>query len=607
MDVRQTLNTLPGQPGVYLMYNEANRVIYVGKAKVLKNRVRSYFQKNQALNSPKVARMVPHIERIETIVTDNEVEALVLEANLIRKYQPRYNTALKNSKGFPYIKISWHHDYPKIQLARSYGKKDKSLFYGPYPSVGAVRSLLEAITQIFPIEKCKDPAKEKRTCIYYDMKRCMGHCVKKVSSEEYKAMLQGVKLFLDGKSDELKDRLKEQMHRYSDKLQFEAAGQVRDTIFALERAIQPARNQKMVSKPHDYFDTIHIARKGNICHLQLFQIREGYLQTPLQDTFLIEPEDQLTDVLAQFLYDYYSHHADRIPKEILLPFDLPDQDIFKAWLESQRKSKVKLKIPLKGMKKRLLDLVQKNVTEGLKKAEVESKWKLIEEGLSELKEVLELEDMPYRIEGFDISHFQGQDTVASMVVFINGKPAKSEYRRFKIHWAEGLPNDFISMQEVISRRYQRLKKESLPEPDLILIDGGKGQVSSAIKACFNIGYHPKGLIGLAKREEQIILPDRSEALCLPRHSSGLKLLQQVRDESHRFALTYHRTLRKKRTIGSELDQIPGIGPKRRQMLLRSFGSLDKIKEANVEALRKIGRVPVEVAYKIYNHFHEGEE
>lgn len=601
-ELSQQLALLPQQPGVYLMKDAAGQILYIGKARVLAKRVNSYFQ-NRPLHGPKIEKMVPLVRQIETIITDSEIEALVLEEQLIRKYQPRYNTLLKNSKGFPYLRLDWNSPYPQIEFAHQRRKKDKALYYGPYPSRSAVYALLHTIREMFPIEKCKDPSKEKQVCIYYQIKKCLGHCQQKVSSEQFKEMLMDIRLFLEGKSSLLKERLEAKMRFYAERMQYEEAMQIRDTLGALQRYILPAKQQKIVGKPDLNLDLIQMARNALMCHVVIFPVRQGQLETPLPQTFSIQLQDEADEILTRFIYAHYSRYGD-IPPEILLSDELSEPEVLEAWLSAQRGSKVQLKHPQRGDKKALLEMVAKNAASGLQQAESAQRYELALEGLQELQTLLELKELPERIEGFDISHFQGQETVASMVVFENGRPLKSDYRRFKIESAEGLPNDFLSMEEVVTRRYRRRIKEGQPLPDLILIDGGKGQVSAALKAFQNLRVAPPALIGLAKKEELIVIPDRKELVRLPRHSPALRLLQQVRDESHRFALGYQRQRRKARTLDSELDNIPGIGAQRRKELLRRFGALDKIRTAEVADLMLVGGLPRKVAQQVYQHFHK---
>lgn len=602
----QQLDLLPTQPGVYLMRDTSDTILYIGKARNLARRVSSYFQ-GRPLHGPKIEVMVPLVYRVETIITDTEVEALVLEEQLIRKHQPRYNTLLKNSKGFPYIRIDWGDPYPKVEFAYQRKAGDHAIYYGPYPSAGAVRGLLHAIRELFPIEKCKDPRKEKQVCIYYQIKRCMGHCQKKVTSDEFKDMLSDIRLFLEGKSELLKTRLQDKMRSCSERMHYEQAAQYRDTLQSLQRYIQPAQKQKIVGKPEWNLDVIQFARNALMCHVAVFPVRGGEIQTPLPQTFTVQLRDENTEIITRFLYQFYSRYGD-IPPEILLPPELDekleDQALLEEWLGAQRGGKVGLRFPQRGDKKALLEMVAKNAASGLAQAEKASRYEMSLEGLQELQSLLELDKMPERIEGFDISHFQGQETVASMVVFEGGVPSKADYRRFKIQSAEGLPNDFLSMEEVVSRRYKRGSKEGKALPDLILIDGGKGQVSAAMKAFEKIHVRPPALIGLAKKEELIVLPDRKDLVRLPRHSPALRLLQQVRDESHRFALTYQRQLRSKRTLDSELNAISGIGPRRRQDLLRRFGSVDKIRSAELSDLMLTGGLPRKVAQQVYDYFRK---
>lgn len=596
----ERLALLSDQPGVYLMKNAEGQILYIGKARRLDRRVRSYFQ-DRPLHGPKIEVMVPLVRQIDTIITDTEVEALVLEEQLIRKYQPRYNTLLKNSKGFPYIRISWQDPYPRVDMAHQRRVGDPAIYYGPYPSRHAVSGLLHAIRELFPVEKCKDPRKEKQVCIYYNIKRCLGHCQKKVSSEDYKDMLQDIRLFLEGKSDQLQEKLKARMRYHAERTQFEQAAQIRDTLNSLQRYIVPAGRQKIIGKPEWQLDVIQMSRNALMCHVVVFPVRNGELQTPLPQTFTIQRQDEDPEILQRFLFQFYARHGE-IPPEILLPLEFEDAAL-NDWLSAQRGGRVKLSLPQRGDKKALLEMVAKNASSGLQQAETAQRYEMSLEGLQELQSLLELKQLPARIEGFDISHFQGQETVASMVVFEGGIACKGDYRRFKIVSAEGMPNDFLSMEEVVTRRYKSLRDKGLPLPDLILIDGGKGQVSAAMKAFDKLNISPPALIGLAKKEELIVLPDRKELVRLPRHSPALRLLQQVRDESHRFALGYQRARRSKRTLDSELNTISGIGAQRRQELLRRFGSVDKIRKAELSDLMLTGGLPRAVAQRVYDYFH----
>lgn len=590
---------LPTQPGVYLMRDQAGQLLYIGKALVLANRVRSYFQ-NRVLHGPKITKMVAFVHTIETIVTNTEIEALLLEERLIRQHQPRYNTLLKTGQGFPYIKLTWQEDYPRIQVVRKRASNDKSLYFGPYPSSHAVHQLVNAIREIFPVEKCPDPRKEKRLCLYYDMKKCLGHCQQKVTASDYKDMLQGVRLFLEGKSTTLQILLEERMQVCAQQMRYEEAAQYRDALRSLHKFIQPGVRQHITGPPDLNVDAIHLATNAFLCHVELFPVRDGYLQPPYLYDFPITEWTDPTELLTRFLYSYYTE-IPQIPPTILIPFELPESDILVHWLSTVRGQKVQLKQPLRGYKKDLLDLVEKNTHLGLLKSESNNRHRIAHESLNELQELLHLESRPLRIEAFDISHFQGQETVASMVVFSQGYPDKKAYRRFKIRSTlEGVPNDFLSMEEVVARRYAKITPGQ--EPDLILIDGGRGQVNSALMALKQIGYQPKALIGLAKKEELIILPDQSEPIALPRHRAALRLLQQVRDESHRFAITYHRLLRGKRALHSELDDIQGIGTKRKAKLLQQFGSIATIKTAGIQELMMTGQLPRQLAELVYHHF-----
>ena len=600
MNVKEKLKILPKQPGVYLYKDKYGEIIYVGKAKVLRNRVRSYFQKSRN-HSYKTNILRKHIYDLDYIVTDSEVEALILEANLIKKHHPKFNIRLKDDKTYPYIKVTINEDFPRVFKTRIV-KKDKARYFGPYADVRAVDKTLKVLKKLFPIRTCKKNLKagkhEERACLNLHINKCYGPCVGEISPYDYNEVVRQVILFLEGKTRKLIKKIKKRMEEASKALDFEQAAEYRDSIQAIEKVTQ---NQKVVTEDRMDRDVIAIALEDDKACLQVQIIRQGRLMG--QEHFIMEgtAEEELGDIMAAFMKQYYLNQP-ILPKEILLEIELTDEEAIAEWLREVAGKKVKLHVPQRGIKRRLVEMAYKNAKENLKKEKIKDKYSKDKplKGVQELQDYLGLEKPPVRIEGFDISHVQGVDTVASMVVFHNGQPKKSDYRRYKIRSAEGSPDDFQSMKEVVTRRYRRVLEEEQRMPDLILIDGGKGQLSSAVKILENLGVdmEEQAIIGLAKREEEVFLPGQSESILLPRRSEALYLIQRVRDEAHRFAVNYHRQLRGRRITHTLLDEISGIGPKRRKALLQHFGSLEKIRSSSIEELCEVEGISEKTAQTI---------
>lgn len=601
MNLMEKLKILPKQPGVYLMKDKYGKIIYVGKAKVLRSRVRSYFQQARQ-QSYKTDILKQHIYDFDYLVTDSEVEALILESTLIKKHEPMYNIRLKDDKSYPFIKVTINEEFPRVFKTRLV-KKDGARYFGPYTDLDAVYKTLNILKEIFPIRSCKkkiafDQSGE-RACLNYHINKCLGPCIGAISKEEYSRLVKEVILFLEGKADELTKGLRERMVMAAEKLNFEKAAFYRDSLEAVQTIIQ---NQKVLTEDLMDRDVISIALEENRACLQVMIIRQGRLQG--QEYFMMDgiAEDQPGEIMTAFIKQYYFEQS-LIPREVLLEVALADPETIGEWLKNIAERKVSLLVPQKGLKKHLIDMAQKNAQENLKKERVKETYASNRplKGVQELQNYLGLKRPPIRIEGFDISHIQGSDTVASLVVFENGQPKKSDYRRFKIRIAEGSPDDFASMNEVVGRRYARLQAEGQKLPDLILIDGGKGQLNAAVAILNDLGILDQQILGLAKREEEVFLPGRSESILLPRHSEALYLIQRVRDEAHRFAVSFHRKLRTKRMTHTVLDEIPGIGPKRRQAMLKHFGSLEKIRSASINDLCAVAGINQKIAAGI-RHF-----
>lgn len=591
--VAEKLQLLPNNPGVYIMKDDQDKIIYVGKAIVLKNRVRQYFQQNHQ-HSPKVKAMVARIADFETIITGSEVEALILECNLIKKHRPKYNISLKDDKTYPYVKVSVQEKYPRVMITRRI-LRDGAKYFGPYTDVGAMHDSLKLLKRMFPLRTCKNMNVD-RPCLEYHIKRCLAPCAELVDYEDYRRMIKEVCLFLEGRTDQVEADLTQQMLEAAQELEFEKAARLRDQLQSVQKI---AEKQRIVTGSGDQ-DAVGVARSALGFCVQIFYIRSGKMVG--RDHYLLDgsEDEQDRDVLGAFLKQYY-HQATFIPREILLPFDIGEQVLLADWLTRAKGAKVSLEIPQRGTKRDIVEMAMNNAKKSL-----EDEAQRIQQAnaqtigaVEELGRYLGLRVPPNRMECFDISHMQGSETVASMVVFEGGVPKKNDYRRFKIRSAEGKPDDFKSMREVTTRRYA---KDDASLPDLIVIDGGKGQLSSALEIIRGAGHLLVPVVGLAKREEEIFTEGCSEPVILPRNSQALYLIQRIRDEAHRFAITYHRKLRGKRNLVSVLDHVEGLGPKRRKILLDGFGSLEKIKMATVEEMAQLDGMNKPAAEAVYNFF-----
>lgn len=606
---RAKLDALPTEPGVYIMRDAERRVIYVGKAVNLRSRVRSYFQES-AQGSSKIRRLVAEVADLEFIVTATELEALVLECNLIKEHRPRFNVRLKDDKRYPYIKVHWQDPFPRVEVTREM-RQDGARYYGPFADVGAVRQTLDVLRRIFPYLTCtrEITGKDRRACLYYHIKRCSGPCIGAISQEDYRATIQQICLFLEGKTERIQTQLQAQMKSAAEALDFERAAFIRDQINAMQRVVE---RQRVVTRARADEDVIAFAREDGDTCVQVFFIRGGKLIG--RETFLLDgvEDDQPSHILGSFVKQFYDEAA-YIPPQIVLSEGLDERLIVESWLRGKRGDKVVVRVPRRGEQKELVALASKNAAETL--AHLRAQWQLDEAkwaaALAELQGALGLPEPPTRMECYDISNIQGASATGSMVVFVKGTPRKSDYRRFRIQTVEGA-DDFAMMAEVLRRRLLRLKAAADKEPrapgakpdafalkpDLILVDGGKGQLNAARRVMEELGFRDIALASLAKEREEVFVPDRPDPVPLAPNSQASFLLQRLRDEAHRFAVAYHRTIRGRAGLASSLDRIPGVGPRRRKALLARFGSLDGIRRASVEELAAVPGMTREIAARV---------
>ncbi len=612
--VQARLEVLPDSPGVYLMFNARGEVIYVGKAISLLNRVRSYFHASSQEN-PKVRRLVAEIADLDWIVTASEVEALILEANLIKKHRPRFNVRLKDDKRYPYLKISAE-PFPKVTITRRM-ERDGARYFGPYTSTQALRETLDYLRRLFPFRTCdrEITGRDPKPCLYYDIKLCAGPCIGAIDAAGYQKLIAELASFLEGHTEEVLRDLREQIERAAAELQFERAAVLRDRLLALQ---QVTERQRIVSTAALDQDIIALARDETNACVEVFFVRHGRLLG--REYFFLDgtADADESEMLTGFLQQFYSS-ASSIPAEILLPEQVAEAAVLESWLHSRRGEPVYLRVPHEaGPAQDLLALAATNAQETLRV--IKEQWARDkhrnEEALAELQQVLELPQPPVRIECYDISTTQGVETVGSLVVFEHGVPRKSDYRRFKVQSVQGAPDDFASMREVLTRRFERWRRVQSGElkgtrgnqmwgllPDLLVVDGGKGQLAVALEVleAFQLrGVVP--VIGLAKRLEEIYRPTSELPLRLEGSAPGLQLLQRIRDEAHRFAITYHRQRRTQRGLASQLDAIPGIGPVKRRALLRHFGSLEAIRAASLEELMQVPGISATLARTIQAYF-----
>lgn len=611
-NIQEELKKLPGKPGVYLMHDEKDAIIYVGKAISLKNRVRQYFQSSRNKGA-KIEQMVTHISRFEYIVTDSELEALVLECNLIKEHRPKYNTMLMDDKSYPFIKVTVNEPFPRVMLARQM-KKDKAKYFGPYTSAGAVKDTIELIRKLYHVRSCnrslpKDIGKE-RPCLNYHIHQCQAPCQGYISQEEYRKSIDEVVRFLNGHYDLVLKELEEKMMAASDSLEFEKAIEYRELLTSVQKV---AQKQKITDTAGDDRDIIAMASEGEDAVVQVFFIRSGRLIG--RDHFYLKSAENDTEgeILSSFIKQFYAG-TPYIPAELMLPEEIEDQDIIEEWLTARREHRVHLRIPKKGTKEKLVELAQKNAQMVLKNDRERLKR---EEGrtigaVKELEKILGLKGI-IRMEAYDISNTNGFDSVGSMVVYEHGKPKRNDYRKFKIKTVQG-PDDYASMNEVLTRRFGHGLREQQEEsetggfqifPDLIMMDGGRGQVNIALEVLEKLHLHIP-VCGMVKDDNHRTrgLYFNNTELPIDRNSECFRLITRIQDEAHRFAITFHRQLRSKGQVHSVLDDIPGVGPARRKDLMRCFENIDAIRNATVEELKELPSMNEKSAQEVYKFFHQ---
>ena len=602
-DIQEHLKQLPSEPGVYLMKDKFNNIIYVGKAKVLKNRVRQYFQSSKN-HSSKVKSMVKNIDRFEYIITDSELEALILECNLIKKYKPKYNVLLRDDKTYPYIKVTTNEDFPRVLKVRKV-LKDKAKYFGPYTNTTAVNDTLDIIKSIYPIRTCnidieKAIKTNMRPCLNLHIKRCVGPCTGNITKEEYNKMIEEILLFLSGKEEKLIDILKEKMNKCAMDFNFEEAAVYRDKIKSLEDMMEKQKIDASTSDLNQ--DIIAMARAHDEACVQVFFVRNGKIVG--REHFILEGVMDSTreSILGSFVKQFYMEQ-EYIPKEIIIEDEIEDSFILEEWLSAKKGQKVIIRVPQKGEKKSLIEMVRKNAIEYLEKFSDINKRKYEKSigALEELKQILNLESIPKRIESFDISNIQGVDSIGSMVVFTNGKKDKKEYRRYKIKTVIG-PNDYDSMAEIVERR---LKYGDFP--DLMLLDGGKGQVSSVKKVLdkYNVEIPLWGMYKDDKHRTKGLISQEKE-IELDRTSNLYRFVASIQEEVHNYAISYHRSLRNKSLTKSELDDIQGIGEKRKKALLNHFKDIEAIKNATFEELLEVESMNKSSSESVYEYFRKGK-
>ncbi len=591
------LRALPAKPGVYLFKDREGKVIYVGKAADLNSRVRSYFGSLSNL-PPKTRLLVPQIQDVEFVITGSEQEALILECDMIKKHTPRYNAHLKDNKTFPYLKVDVAEDWPRVSVTRRV-QKDGARYFGPFPNAGSVRRTLRLVKKIFPYRSCSKSidGKDNRPCLDYHIHQCLGPCIGAVEREEYREVINQVILFLQGKQELILRELDSRMKAAAQQLQFEKAALLRDQIDAIEEVIE---GQRIAARLQGEKDIIGLAQNGTLAYVELFSVRHDKLIG--QDHFVMEgvQGESPRQIMTSFVKQYYVS-ASHIPRLILLQHPVDEQEVLTEWLTRQRGSRVELKVPQRGAKKKLVETVAENAARGLELARAkEMKPEVIRSGLQELKSTLRLPRMPRRIECYDVSNIQGMLAVASMAVLEKGQPKPPHYRRFRIKTVAGA-DDYAMIQETLRRRFRRgVTGEGAWAivPDLVLIDGGKGQLNAALEVRRELGLDSIPIASLAKENEEVFVPGAPQPVNIPKDSSALHILQRARDEAHRFAVSYHRKLRRKTVTSSALDGIPGIGPKRKRALLKKFGSIQAIKDAAREDLSRTEGITPALANKI---------
>ena len=591
--ILEKVSHLPTTPGVYLWRDKYQRIIYVGKAINLRNRVRSYVQQD-VNRSVKVTAMMRRAWDVETIQTKTEMEALILEATLIKEHHPKYNIMLRDDKTYPYVKITVQEDFPRLFMTRRL-ERDGAKYFGPFTDVTAVHHVLRILRSYYPLRTCKS-MKVERPCLQYHMHYCEGPCMNYVTVESYRKYIDDIVALFEGKQVQVIQEITSKMEQASEDLEFELAAKYRDDLLSIQKVQE---KQRMVTQRGD-MDVLGMAIDGPMACIQLFFIRSGRLLG--RENYFVQHEGDSPElVMTEFIKQYYGGST-FIPKELLLPMDSVDRELFSEWFTSMKGQQVDVSVPQRGYKKDLIKMAEENAQNFLAERRRQWQYTIDKSGgaVKKLAEVLDLPRLPERMECYDISHMQGAETVASMVVFEGGKPAKREYRRFKLKTVQGKPDDFASMAEIMERRYGNEK--DWPMPDLIIIDGGKGQLNAALPVIRAMGVTDVPVISLAKRIEEVFVEGESESIILEHHTPELQLLQQIRDEAHRFAITYHRRLRGKRNLESVLDHIEGIGPKRRKALYKHFGNLDAMRVAELEELESVEGMNKKAALAVYEFF-----
>lgn len=616
----ERLKATPANPGVYLMRDGSGAILYVGKAASLRHRLSSYFNSPSGL-PPKIRRMVNKLKDFEFIVTESEQEALILECNLIKEHQPPYNARLKDDKSYPFIKLDLTEEYPLVYVTRKVAD-DGARYFGPYASATSVRRTLALLKKLFPYRSCTKTitGNDDRACLDYYIHRCVGPCIGAATKDEYREIIDQVAMFLEGKTDTITRAIRNRMEEASDELEFERAAALRDQIQAIEKVHE---GQKVLHLTSENIDVIAAAQGKRESWVEAFFIRQGKLIG--RDNFLMHstPEDGLDDVLSAFIKQFYDA-TPYVPPRIIVHQSVSDSDSIEEWLTRKRRSKVRIHVPQRGEKRKLAQMVADNASQALEQLTIR---RIHEEtnntsAMEELQEALSLPDLPRRIECYDISNIQGTNSVGSMVVFEDGKPKTSNYRRFKIKTVDGA-DDYSSMREILTRRFKRLseaRREAQLEatgnsadtddlkpktwgivPDLVIIDGGKGHLGAALQVFLELGIDDVALSSLAKENEELFVPHSPDGIVLPRNSQALFLVQRVRDEAHRFAITFHRQRRSTKSIRSAIDLVPGIGPKRKRMLMRRFGSLKGIREASLEDIAAVPGMTIRAAQALKSH------
>lgn len=591
--ILEKVSHLPTTPGVYLWRDKYQRIIYVGKAINLRNRVRSYVQQD-VNRSVKVTAMMRRAWDVETIQTKTEMEALILEATLIKEHHPKYNIMLRDDKTYPYVKVTVQEDFPRLFMTRRL-ERDGAKYFGPFTDVTAVHHVLRILRSYYPLRTCKS-MKVERPCLQYHMHYCEGPCMNYVTVETYRTYIDDIVALFEGKQVQVIQEITSKMEQASEDLEFELAAKYRDDLLSIQKVQE---KQRMVTQRGD-MDVLGLAIDGPMACIQLFFIRSGRLLG--RENYFVQHEGDSPElVMTEFIKQYYGGST-FIPKELLLPMDSVDRELFSEWFTSMKGQQVDVSVPQRGYKKDLIKMAEENAQNFLAERRRQWQYTIDKSGgaVKKLAEVLDLPRLPERMECYDISHMQGAETVASMVVFEGGKPAKREYRRFKLKTVQGKPDDFASMAEIMERRYGNEK--DWPMPDLIIIDGGKGQLNAALPVIRAMGVTDVPVISLAKRIEEVFVEGESESIILEHHTPELQLLQQIRDEAHRFAITYHRRLRGKRNLESVLDHIEGIGPKRRKALYKHFGNLDVMRVAELEELESVEGMNKKTALAVYEFF-----